>query len=415
MATKPKKNQNNNLLRNVPQPELTAPAGSWCALRSAIDSGADSVYFGVKGLNMRQGAENFDILEIKKIMNLLHKSKRKGYLALNVIVYDNELKKVSTTLKAAAKAKVDGVILWDMAVFTIAKNLGLNIHISTQASVSNFESFRYYAKAGAKRIVMARECSLKDIRKIAQKAKEETLKCDIECFVHGAMCVSISGRCFLSHHSFGKSANRGECLQPCRRLFAIEDVEKEAKYSLGSDYILSPKDLCTIGFLDQMIDSGIKAFKIEGRNRPPEYVSEASLCYRKAIDAYCDKSLDTRLKNALIRRLKKSYNRGFENGFYLGKPDLLGGTAEKNYEKVYLGEVRKFYNKISVAEILIRKGPLNVGDSILVTGKSIPATRCVVEEIQSEHKPIRSALKGMRVGIKFPCRVYPTDKVFIIS
>ncbi|MDP8297469.1 MAG: peptidase U32 family protein [Candidatus Orphnella occulta] len=395
--------------------ELTAPAGSWCALRSAIDSGADSVYFGVKGLNMRQGAENFDILEIKKVMNLLHENKKKGYLALNVIIYDNEIKKVTTILKAAAKAKVDGVILWDMAVFAIAKKLRLNIHISTQASVSNFESFKYYAKAGAKRIVMARECTLKDIGKIAQKAKEEKLKCGIECFVHGAMCVSISGRCFLSHHSFGKSANRGECLQPCRRMFSIKDVEKEASYSLGSDYILSPKDLCTIGFLDQMIESDIKAFKIEGRNRPPEYVSEVSTCYRKAIDAYYDKSLVTKLKNALTKRLKKSYNRGFENGFYLGDPAMLGGVVEKNSEKVYLGEVRKFYNKISVAEILIRKGPLNIGDNILVTGKKIPATHCVVREMQIDHKPVMVAEKGMRVGIKFPCKVYPDDKVFLYS
>ncbi len=409
------KKQSKSALKGVPRVELTAPAGSWCALRSAIDSGADSVYFGIKGLNMRQSAANFDLLEIKKIMNLLHKNKKKGYLALNVIVYDNEIKKVTSILKAAAKAKVDGVILWDMAVFTIAKQLGLNIHISTQASVSNFESFKYYAKAGAKRIVMARECSLKDIKKIAQKAQGEKLKCGIECFVHGAMCVSISGRCFLSHKSFGKSANRGECLQPCRRMFFIEDIEKEASYSLGSDYILSPKDLCTIGFLDKMIEAGVKAFKIEGRNRPPEYVSEASICYRKAIDAYCDKRLDTRLKNTLIRRLKKSYNRGFENGFYLGEPDTLGGTVEKNTEKAYLGEVRKFYNKISVAEILIRKGPLNIGDTILVTGKSIPATRCVVEEMQFEHSPIKTALKGMRVGIKFPRRAYPLDKVFIIS
>ena len=395
--------------------ELTAPAGNWCALHSAIDSGADSVYFGVKGLNMRQGAENFDILEIKKVIKLLHEKKKKGYLALNVIIYNSELKKVFTILKAAAQAKVDGVILWDMAVFSIAEKLGLNIHISTQASVSNFESFKYYARCGAGRIVLARECSLTDIRKIAEKAKQHRIRCDIECFVHGAMCVSISGRCYLSHQAFGKSANRGECLQPCRRIFDIEDIDKEARYRLGNDYILSPKDLCAIGFLDKMIESGIKVFKIEGRNRSSEYVSETCLSYREAIDAYYEKRLDTRLKNSLIKRLKRSYNRGFEDGFYLDKPDTLGGTIEKNYEKIYLGEVRKFYSKISVAEILIRKGPLNTGDSILITGKRIPATRCIVEEIQVDHNPVRSAEKGMRVGIKLPLKVYPRDKVFLYS
>ena len=413
MQNKKTKKQDKSVLRGAP--ELTAPAGGWCALRSAIDSGADSVYFGVKGLNMRQGAENFDILEIKKIIKFLHDNKKKGYLALNVIIYNSEIKRVTTILKAAAKAKVDGVILWDMAAFSIARKLRLNIHISTQASVSNFEAFKYYAKSGAKRIVMARECSLADIKRVAEQAKAHRLKCDIECFVHGAMCVSISGRCFLSHQAFGKSANRGECLQPCRRVFNIEDVEKETRYRLGSDYILSPKDLCTIGFLDKMIETGIKAFKIEGRNRPPEYVSEACLCYREAIDAYYNKRLNTGLKNALIKRLGNSYNRGFENGFYLGTPDTLGGKVEKNYEKTYIGEVQKFYNKISVAEILIRKGPLNIGDSILITGKRIPATRCVVEEIQPEHNPIQSAQKGMRVGIKLPLKVYPNDKVFLYS
>jgi len=198
-------------------------------------------------------------------------------------------------------------------------------------------------------------------------------------------------------------------------MFSIEDAEKETRYTLGSDYILSPKDLCTIGFLDKMIGSGIKALKIEGRNRPAEYVSEACLCYREAIDAYYEKRLDVKLKNSLIKRLKNSYNRGFEDGFYLGKPDTLGGTVQKNYEKTYLGEVRKFYNKISVAEILIRKGPLNVGDNILVIGKRIPATHCIVNEIQVDHRPVMSAEKGMRVGIKLPCKAYPGDKVFLYS
>ncbi len=395
--------------------ELASPAGDWCSLHSAIASGADSVYFGVKGLNMRANAQNFDILELNRVMELLHKNKKKGYLALNTIIYNNELGKASGILKRAKTAKVDAIILWDTAVLSMAKKAGLNIHVSTQAGVSNFESFKFYARLGAKRIVLARECSLKDIRDIAKKAKQEKLGCGIECFVHGAMCVSISGRCFLSHHAFGKSANRGECLQPCRRMFSIEDIDRESCYTIGSDYILSPNDLCTISFLDKLIKSGPAALKIEGRNRPAEYVRETTLCYREAIDAYYKNSLTTALKKSLLKKLKGTYNRGFEQGFYLGKPGKLGGSVQKNYEKTYIGEVKKFYKKISVAEVLIRKGPLKIGDTILVTGKNIPATRSVVKEMEKDHKPIEVAEKGARVGIKLAERAYPNNKVYLFS
>ena len=266
--------------------ELVSPAGDWSSLAGAIEAGCDSVYFGVKGLSMRNLATNFDILEIKKLMSTLHKHGKKGYLALNVIIYNKEINKIKKILKEAKVARVDAIILWDMAVFSIAKELGLKIHLSTQASISNFLALKNYCQQGTKRVVLARENSLSDIKAIASKIKKEKLTCQIETFIHGAMCLSVSGRCFLSEYSFSKSANRGECIQPCRREYIIYDTQGDCQYLAGKDYLLSPKDLCTIDFIDKLIEAGIDAFKIEGRIRSPEYVRVVTSAYRRAIDAY---------------------------------------------------------------------------------------------------------------------------------
>lgn len=392
--------------------ELSSPGGNWCSLRTAIASGADSVYFSVKNLNMRQGAENFDILELGKIMQLLHKNNKKGYLALNAIVYNNEIKKAEKILTIAKEQGVDAVILWDMSLFAIARRLDIDMHISTQAGIANAGSFKYYAESGAKRIVLARECSLLDIAEISKKIKKDNIPCEIEAFCHGAMCVSVSGRCFLSHEVFKKSANRGECLQPCRRMFYIEDVDGESRYRLGPNYILSPKDLCTLPFIDKMITSGIDVFKIEGRNRPPEYVKQVTACYREAIDAYYEKRLTEKLKKSLTERLGQAYNRGLDSGFYSGKPGALEGTVQTKSEKIFIGEVKKFFPKIGVADILVRKGPLKTGDKILLTGKTTPAQYHTVKEIQKDKKPVGSAEKGERIGIKLPFKAHKADKVF---
>ena len=286
---------------NVHKPELVCPAGNWSSLKSAVLNGADSVYFGVKGFNMRHLARNFDMLEIKKVMAYLREHRKKGYLALNVIVMNDQIESVHKILKEAKSCRVDGIILWDMAVFSLAKKMRLPIHLSTQASVSNRESIRYYAKLGVRRIVLARECKLADIRQIIRYIKKTRLPLKIEAFIHGAMCVSISGRCFLSQYSFGKSANKGECLQPCRREYLIQDQEEGNQYILGKDYVLSPKDLCTIDFIDQLIEAGIDSFKIEGRIRSAEYVKITTSVYRKAIDAY--------FEGSLTRSLKKSWDK----------------------------------------------------------------------------------------------------------
>jgi len=394
--------------------ELIAPAGSWASLTSAVQSGADAVYFGVKNINMRHNAENFDILEMKKVMEYLHGKKVKGYLALNVLVYDSEIRKVKKILKEAKKSKVDAVILSDMAVFGLAKELDLKIHLSTQANVSNFEAVKFFASLGAERVVLARECTLRDIEVITQKIRKEKINCRVETFIHGAMCVSISGRCFLSHHSFSKSANRGACLQPCRREFVITDPEDEkVRYVLGKDYVLSPKDLCTINFIDRLVTSGIGAFKIEGRMRSPEYVRGVTSVYRRAIDAFGENKLNKKLKKELRQELTRTFNRGFEDGFYFAKPGELGARPETAYEKVYIGKVRKFYKKIMVAEVIVSSGKLTLGDELLVTGKKTPAGFLKVSKMEIKHKAVDSCLKGEAVGIKLPFLARRNDKVFL--
>lgn len=395
------------------KPELAAPSGDWSSLHSAIAAGADAVYFGIKGLNMRSSASNFDILEIGKVMDVLHAKGRKGYLALNTLVYDNELSKAKKILEASSASGVDAVILWDMAALSMAKELGLAIHLSTQAGVSNFEALRAYSSLGVERVVLARECSLSDIRNMTRRIAEEKLNCAIEVFIHGAMCVSVSGRCFLSQHSFGKSANRGECIQPCRREFTVMDTDGECRYVVGKDYVLSPKDLCTIGFIDKLISAGIGAFKIEGRMRPPEYVRVVTSVYRTAIDSFFDEKLDDELKTELLTKLEGTFNRGFEEGFYFSAPGDLGSSRRSRYEKTYLGEVTKFYKKINVAEIHITSKGLKTGQKILVTGKATPAGFAEVAEMQIDHKSVRSVRKGESVGVKLPFAVRPKDKVFL--
>ena len=395
-------------------PELVCPAGDWASLKAVMESGADSVYFGVKGLNMRHYARNFDPLELKKLMAVLHEKNIKGYLALNSIVMNHELPKVKRVLALAREAGVDAVILWDMAVLAAARELGLNIHLSTQASVANFAAFREYARLGVTRIVLARECTLPDIRAIAQKRDEEDLHCDLECFVHGAMCVSLSGRCFLSYFSSGQSANTGRCVQPCRHEYLIKDLSDDREYVMGRDYILSPRDLCTMGFLDELLASGIGAFKIEGRIRSAEYFRVVTACYREGIDSYGRGDLDTGLKQALQEKLQQVYNRGFSRGFYFGHPqEGVSRGLEHTRKKIFIGEVRHYYKRISVAEIAVVHDAVRLGDLLLFIGHSTPALSAPIQEMQIDRQPLEQALKGQTVGVKLPFPVKPKDKVFL--
>lgn len=396
-------------------PELVAPGGDWPSIRAAVAAGADSVYFGVKTLNMRHEASNFDLLEIKKVMAFLHEHGRKGYLTVNTVILEGEREQLKKIFKTAATAKVDAVILWDAAALSMAKEFKLPVHLSTQASVANVEAVKFYAKLGVKRIVLARECTLKDIAHIAKEIKKRKINCGLEVFIHGAMCVSISGRCFLSELSFDKSANRGECLQPCRREFSIKDVENEVEYVLGKDYVLSPKDLCTIDFIDQLITSGVAAFKIEGRMRSPEYIRVVVGAYRKAMDAFAKGKLIAKFKGELKEELVKVYNRGFSSGFYFGPPgtkDMSKGLGH-SHEKIYLGEVKKFYKNLMVADIRIQNGILKKGDTLLFIGRATPALEAQAGEMQSNHQFVDEAPKGTAVGVKLPFLVRPKDKVFL--
>lgn len=396
------------------KPELVCPAGDWTSMITAVESGADSVYFGIKGINMRARANNFDLLELKKVMNYLHDRNRKGFLALNVIVMNPELVRVEKILKGAREAGVDAIICWDMAVLSMALDLGLAVHLSTQASVSNTGSLRFYSGLGVKRVVLARECNLNQIREIVRAINEENLDCEIETFVHGAMCVSVSGRCFMSLEAFGKSANRGECMQPCRREFFIRDTDDRTGFVLGQDFVLSPKDLCTVDFLDLLMDAGIHSFKIEGRMRSKEYIRVVVSAYRRAIDAHREGKLDGKSKKQLKAELETVYSRGFSPGFYFGTPvDWISRKLEQKNEKLFLGEVVNFYRKIGVAELIIRSNELKSGDRIMVVGKHTPARFTTVTEMQQEHREVKIVKKGEAVGVKLPFTVRRKDQVFL--
>ena len=396
------------------KPELAVGAGDWPSLVSAASEGADSVYFGIKEMNMRALAANFDISELKKVINFLHQKGKKAYLALNTVVIGRQIKKAQIILKTAKEAGVDAVIIADMGVFSLAKKLGLKIHLSTQVSAANLPAVNFYSRLGAGRVVLARECSLEDIRQIKHSLLKNKIECQIETFIHGAMCVSVSGRCFLSLYSYGESANQGRCLQPCRHQYIIKGVEENIEYELGKDYILSPKDLCTIDFIDQLIEADIDAFKIEGRRRSPEYIAIASKAYRKAIDAYFSGSLTSELKKELKQKLKEVYNRGFSSGFYFSYPDKdISRKLENTRQKVFLGYVRKFYKKISVADIFVQNAFLKKGDDILIIGKKTPASFAVAREIQQNHQFVLKVEKGQAAGVKLPFSVRPQDKVFL--
>ncbi len=399
------------------KPILLSPVQDFISLKAAIEAGADAIYFGIKGLNMRAGAKNFELKDLKEITKICHKNKVKAYLALNVIVYDSELMQVDNILKRAKQAKIDAIICWDMAVLKKARQLKLETHLSTQASVSNYESARFYSKLGIKQIILARELDIIQIKKIIKKIKDNKLKLNIETFIHGAMCVSVSGRCFLSQQLFNKSANRGECLQPCRRKYLIKDPEENHELFLGEDYVMSPEDLCTIDIIDQLIEARIDCFKIEGRNRSPEYVKVTTECYRYAIDSYLEGKLTKELKQQLKDKLATVYNRGFSTGFYLGKPidrwsHAYGSKATT--KKEYIGYIKNFYNKINVAEIKVESGSLSKGDNLMIQGPTTGVKESILDEMQIERKEATRAKKGDNIGIKLNFKARMNDKVYKI-
>lgn len=390
------------------KPELLSPAGDFIGLKAALQGKCDAVYFGIKGMNMRAGAKNFELKDLAEIKRICGKTKR--YLTLNTIVYDNEIKKVEEIIKKAKKY-VDAVICWDLSVIALCRKHKVKFHISTQASVSNSKSALFYKKLGAERIIPARECTLEQVKEIKNKAK-----IDVEAFVHGAMCVSVSGRCFMSQFTFGKSANRGECLQNCRREYIVKDIDKEFELNLGNNYVMSAKDLCALPFIEKLIESGITSFKIEGRNRPPEYVKTITECYREAIDAYYKKKLTKKLKEKLLKKLKTVYNRDFSNGFYFGKrisefTDEYGSKASSRKE--YIGKVINYYAKNSVAEVLIESNEFEKGNELMIQGPTTGVLSFKAEEIMQNDRRTDKAKRGTAT-IKVSGRARKNDKVYLI-
>ncbi|MFA4952712.1 MAG: U32 family peptidase [Candidatus Pacearchaeota archaeon] len=389
--------------------ELLAPAGSFPNLIAAVNAGADAVYFGLQDFSMRANAKNFtlnDLDEIRKICsNGKDKRKVKMYLTLNTIIYDEELEKIEKIIKEI-KGKVDAVICWDLAVVQLCKKYKIPFFISTQASVANSETARFYKKLGAKRIILARELNLKQIKKISKII-------DIECFAHGAMCVSISGRCFTSQFLFNKSANRGECLHPCRRGYIVKDKQEGYELELENDKIMSAKDLCTLPFIEEMKKAGIKSFKIEGRNRDPRYVETVIRIYRKALD----KKLSEREIRESLEELKKVYNKGFSSGFYLGlpTPDDFARIehSEATEKKHFVGKVLHYYPKINVAAIKLSSS-VKIGDKISVIGNTTGILNSKIETMEIKNKPIKTANKGQEVGIKI-LLVRKGDEVYLIK
>jgi len=396
------------------KPELMAPAGDWTMLRAAVKSGADAVYFGVDKLNMRAKAKNFSVEELPEISKFCKSHNAKTYLTLNTIVFEDEIDEADKIISAAKKAKIDRIICSDLAVAELCNNNKIPFCISTQSSISNSLAASVYKKLGAVRIVLARECSLEEIIKIRRNTDLE-----IEAFIHGAMCIAVSGRCFMSHHLFGQSANRGECVQPCRREYEIYDTATDKSLIIGDDYVLSPKDLCTIEFIDQLIETGIDSFKIEGRKRAPEYVAKTVSVYRKAINLYFEKKLTTEKKKEFLKELETVYNRGFSTGFYFGEPsseDYAGVNGTKaTTRKVYVGKVLNYFKKPQAAHILLESGKVNLNDKLLIIGETTGLVEMTLGEIIINQKPSRSAKKGDEVTLITPELVRRNDRVYLVE
>jgi putative protease len=387
--------------------ELLAPAGSFETLIAAVNAGADAVYFGLKHFSMRNNAKNFTIKDLDKINQICGK-KVKKYLTLNTIVYDGELKSLEETIKKI-KEKVDAIICWDLSVINLCKKYKIPFHISTQASISNSKAAKFYKKLGAERIVLARELNLKQIKEIKNKTK-----ITLEAFCHGAMCVAVSGRCFMSQHLFGRSANRGMCTQPCRRPYTITDSEGR-QLNAEPHTIMSAKDLCSLPFIEKLKQAGITSFKIEGRNRDPRYVDTVVRIYRKALD----KKLTKKEIEDSIKELKTVYTKGFSKGFYFGIPtsDDFSNVEHSSatHKKEFIGKITHYYPKVNVGTVFINTGKISVGDKIVITGKTTGIEKMKIGRLEIKNKSVSRALKGQEVGIKFPSRVRKNDDVYIVK
>ena len=388
--------------------EIMAPAGNFECLMAAIEGGADSVYFGIGNLNMRShSANNFQPEDLKEIVSICREHGVKTYLTLNIVLYQEDIEPAHKALDAAREAGVDAVIASDMAVIMYCREIGMEVHISTQLSISNAEALRFYAKF-ADVVVLARELNLHQVREIYDTIQRDGVRgpsgelVRIEMFAHGALCMAISGKCYLSLQTYGSSANRGACFQLCRRGYEVTDLETGTQLNVDNKYIMSPKDLCTIEFMDKIIEAGVKVFKIEGRARSAEYVKRCVMCYRKAADAVCDGTYTQELARELKAGLSEVFNRGFWDGYYQGArlgewSSVYGSQATR--KKVYCGKVTNWFDRIGVAEIAVESVPLRVGTSCMAIGNKTGLVEFTVNDLRVNLKPAEVAEKGVRCSV----------------
>ncbi len=408
--------------------EIMAPAGNFECLRAAIQGGADSVYFGVGHLNMRShSANNFRPEDLSEVVRICREAGVKSYMTLNIVLYQEDLEPMRKALDAALTAGVDAISASDMAAISYCRKIGLEVHISTQLSISNVESLRFYSQF-ADVVVLARELNLDQVKEIYETIVREKIcgpsgkPVRIEMFAHGALCMAISGKCYLSLHTYGASANRGACYQICRRGYEVTDLETGNKLNIDNKYIMSPKDLCTIDFMDRIIESGVKVFKIEGRARSAEYVKRCASCYRRAADAVCDGTYSPELAASLKEELSEVFNRGFWDGYYQGAyrgqwSDVYGSQA--TLKKVYCGKVTNWFDRIGVVEIAVESAPLHIGDRAMAIGATTGVVEFSVEDMRVNLKSADMAGKGVRCSVAVDPSLCPEgrlrrgDKIYI--
>ncbi len=401
--------------------EIMAPVGSYESLMAAIQGGANSVYFGIEKLNMRsRSSNNFTNEDLRNIVSICNENNIKSYLTLNVIVYDEDLNLMREIIDTAKEAGISAIIASDVAAMTYANRVGVEVHLSTQLNITNIEALKFYAQF-ADVVVLARELNLDQVAHIYKQITEENIcgpkgkQIRIEMFCHGALCMAISGKCYLSLHEMNASANRGACMQICRHGYTVTDDERNVELKVDNQYIMSPKDLKTIHFLNKMIDSGVRVFKIEGRARSAEYVKTTCECYNEAINSHIDSIFTEEKIENWNNRLQKVFNRGFWNGYYLGQ--RLGEWSanygsEATHKKVYVAKGMKYFSNIGVAEFLVETQSVKVGDEIVIMGPTTGVIETTITEMQVDYKPAQEAVKGQLFSIPLKEKIRPSDKLY---
>ena len=403
--------------------EIMAPVGSREALAAALQAGADSIYFGIEALNMRaHSANHFTIRDLHEIAETCTNHGVKSYLTVNTIIYDTDLELMQQICRAAKEANISAVIASDVAVLSYCQEIGQEVHLSTQLNISNVEALRFYARF-ADVAVLARELNLEQVAHIHRAIEEEQIcgpsgkPIRLEMFCHGALCMAVSGKCYLSLQNLGRSANRGECMQVCRRSFTVTDRETGMELDVDNKYIMSPKDLKTIGFMDKMVEAGVSVFKIEGRARAAEYVYTVVKCYKEALRAVLDGTFSPARVAEWDKQLATVFNRGFWDGYYLGQKmgewsKVYGSQATER--KQYIGKGQKYFSRLGVGEFLLEAGGFQVGDKLLIVGPTTGAHYVTATDIHGDHGPVQKAEKGMRVSIPVPEKTRPSDKLYLI-